>query len=189
MHLVISTSFLKEGWWHSEQHSSFLLSLCFYLLLTLLFKHRLWLPVTLFSEVEGAALTLLDFNNHRHQAWRSVRDKSVPDTPSTLVRVQVYMEIWGGGLSVCIMCMRVCGWVGGWASPLRENGITSCLHCISTCQPAAAKERSDSLWRLASTPPSMQMTDTRAWMNINTHTYTHSFSTDESGHILCCTMA
>lgn len=81
------------------------------------------------------------------------------------------------------MCVHV-GLRGLGISP-EGNGITSCLHNISTCQPAEAEERSDGLWRLASTPTSA---DARHTCMNAPHTHS-SRKTYLSGHMLCCTKA
>lgn len=131
-----------------------------------------------FREVEGAALTILDLNHSRH--WGQVG-------------TQVFQTLWVGwsysrwtgrdGGYLYALCLCLCVRVRGMGSCLEGNGITSCPHCISTCQPAEAKEHSDSLWRLASTPT---LADARHTC-MNTHTAWKK--TSLSGCMLCCTKA
>lgn len=45
----------------------------------------------------------------------------------------VYIEV-----GVCVHGMGICP---------EGNGVTSCLHSISTCQAAESEQRADSLWR------------------------------------------
>lgn len=151
-------------------HAAFIFYwLCFS---TCLSKHRLW-PPRLFQGGRGSGSDTAGFK--QPETWRSVRDRSsrhpeyVGQSPGE----------WEKMVSVCIMCMSVCLFWGGGGGGVRGmgispegNGITSRLHCISTCQPAEAKERTDSLWRLASTPTSADARHT--CMNAHTHINTHT---------------
>lgn len=150
-------------WWHCEQqdpsclcHAAFICSSrCF---ATCLSKCRPP-PPWLFQGGKGSGR---DTAEPKHpDTRRSIWD----NTSSMLVRVQEQeME------SICVwVCMRVQRGMG--ISP-QGNGMTYCPRCISTCQPAESKERSDRIWRLASTPTSA---DARHMcMSAHTHVSAHT---------------
>lgn len=149
------------------------MSHCPYLLLTLLFS----MPFPKigrglrdsFGEVEEAGFDTAGLKCT--ETRRSVGDASVPDTPSTLVRVQVNRKRWR--VSVCIMCMHACMCVrgvgcGGWAQPLRAMA----LHRVYTAYLSVNLQRprsAQTAYGGRPVRPRPQMPDT----HLHECTYTH----------------
>lgn len=116
--------------------------LCFLVCLSKQRQRPLWLSP---GEVESAGL-------RPSHTWRSVGDTCVPGERG---------RGWGHAGCLCVFCVCVWGLRGMGTSP-EGYGINMCLRYISTCQPAEARERTDSLWRLASTPTTTDARHTRS---------------------------
>lgn len=150
VHLEICTCSLKHPWWHYERDFSSSVSWRLHLLSTLLFSVPLQTEaaasVTLSGgEVEAAGLTHMEVSQgHVCSRWTG--------------------SVHAGCL--CVFCVCVWGLRGMGTSP-EGYGINMCLRYISTCQPAEARERTDSLWRLASTPTTTDARHTR--LSARTH--------------------